>query len=281
MLAFLALRFNVTGSAFYENPKHLSSRPYRTRTGLSRRTAFAIFFAMTTSDTPSIDAWVFDLDNTLYPASCRLFTQVDRRITEFIARTYDMESGAARALQKRFFREYGTTLAGLMAEGEVDPLAYLEFVHAIDVGVIAADPVLDALLERLPGRKFIFTNGSAAHAANVTNRLGIAHRFSGVYDIVAADFVPKPDRRPYLDMVGRFGIDPTRGLMVEDIARNLGPAKALGMRTVWLRSAGGFADPAPGDLDGVDHVADGLHGWLADYLAGSVEDRNPSREAGG
>jgi putative hydrolase of the HAD superfamily len=218
----------------------------------------------------SVEAWVFDLDNTLYPASCRLFHQVDRRIGQYIASRLNMGPEEARALQKHYFRTYGTTLRGLMDEHKVEPQGFLDFVHEIDVGVIPPDPQLGALLDAAPGRKFVYTNGSAGHAANVLRRLGIADRFSGVFDIVDAGYTPKPDPRPYGAMTARFGVDPTRACMVEDIARNLKPAKDMGMATVWVRTDSDFARPAVEDLTAVDHVADGLNEWLADALAGRL-----------
>lgn len=218
----------------------------------------------------SVEAWVFDLDNTLYPASCRLFQQVDRRIGQYIASRLNMGPEEARALQKHYFRAYGTTLRGLMLEHKVEPEGFLDFVHEIDVGVIPPDPQLGALLDAAPGRKFVYTNGSAKHAANVLRRLGIADRFSGVFDIVDAGYTPKPDPQPYAAMAARFGVDPTCACMVEDIARNLKPAKDMGMATVWVRTDSDFARPAVEDLTAVDHVADGLNEWLADALAGRL-----------
>lgn len=215
----------------------------------------------------SIEAWIFDLDNTLYPATCRLFDQVDRRIGQFIVGLLDLGPIEARALQKHYFRTYGTTLRGLMLEHGVEPARFLDFVHDIDVAVVPPDPRLGALLDAAPGAKFVYTNGSARHADNVLNRLGVAGRFSGVFDIVAAGYQPKPDPRPYDAMVARFGVNPARACMVEDIARNLGPAKALGMTTVWLRSDSDFANPTPQDLTAVDFVIDDLNGWLDEALA--------------
>src|SRR5215470_11101633 len=135
--------------------------------------------------------WVFDLDNTLYPARCNLFAQVDRRIGLFIEGLLGLEQGPARELQKRYFREHGTTLRGLMTHHGIDPRAFLDFVHEIDLAPVPPSPALDAALAALPGRKFIFTNGSVAHADRVMGRLGVAHHFEGIFDIVAADYLPK------------------------------------------------------------------------------------------
>lgn len=214
----------------------------------------------------SFETWIFDLDNTLYPASCRLFDQVDRRIGLFIAQYLSISTDDARKLQKQYFRNYGTTLRGLMLEHGVDPQPFLDFVHEIDLNGVPSDPLLDRLLGLLPGRKFVYTNGSARHADNILGRLGVARHFAGVFDIVAAGFIPKPDPRPYAAMLDRFSITPQGACMVEDIARNLTPAKALGMTTVWLRSDADFAQPQPQDLSAVDEVIDDLTEWLTEQL---------------
>ncbi|WP_119677350.1 pyrimidine 5'-nucleotidase [Indioceanicola profundi] len=213
--------------------------------------------------------WVFDLDNTLYPSACNLFAQVDRRIGEFIAGHFGIPYEEARTKQKRYFRDYGTTLRGLMVEHDIDPVPFLDYVHDIDVTPISPDSRLDAALARLPGRKLVYTNGSTRHAENVLARLGIAGRFDGIFDIVAADYVPKPDPRPYAVFAERFGVEPKAAVMVEDIARNLVPAAAMGMTTVWVRSEADWSRPDGGGIghgDHIHHVTDDLVGWL-DVLA--------------
>lgn len=213
-----------------------------------------------------IEVWIFDLDNTLYPASCNLFAQVDRRIGEFIADHFGIPYDEARAMQKRFFRDHGTTLRGLMVEHDVDPIPFLDYVHAIDVTPVAPSPELDRALERLPGRKVIYTNGSVRHAANVTDRLGISRHFDTVFDIVEAGYVPKPDPRPYRELLDRHAIAPHTACMVEDIARNLVPAHALGMTTVWVKSEADWARPDAGGVgtaSHIDHTVEDLVAWLA------------------
>jgi len=218
--------------------------------------------------------WIFDLDNTLYPASCNLFAQVDRRITEFIANHFGIPLPEARERQKRFFRDYGTTLRGLMTEHDVDPVAYMDYVHDIDVAGVQPSAVLTDALGRLPGRKIIYTNGSVRHAENVAGRLGILDRFDAVFDIAAGGYVPKPDPRPYATLVERHGIDPTRACMVEDIARNLAPAHALGMTTVWVRGELEYERAGVGAGVHIDHTVDDLPGWLAS-VADATADAAP------
>lgn len=213
-----------------------------------------------------IDTWVFDLDNTLYPASCNLFAQVDRRMGEYISGLLGIDYDAARAIQKRFFREYGTTLNGLMQVHGIAPQDYLAYVHDIDLSVVDPNPALAASLDRLEGRKLIYTNGSVAHAERVIDRLGIGDRFEAVIDIVASGFVPKPDPRPYDAMIARHAIDPRRAAMVEDMHGNLAPAHALGMATVWVADFADGAPPAaPGDH--VHHIVADVADWLADLTA--------------
>lgn len=220
----------------------------------------------------SVETWIFDLDNTLYPARCNLFVQVSARMTSFIQDRFGLEPGTAKDLQRDLFRRHGTTLRGLMTEHAVDPEAFLHYVHDIDVSVVDPSPRLDRLLGALPGRKLVFTNGSVPHAERVMRRLGVDHHFESVFDIVASDFVPKPDPRPYARLVELAGFAPAGAVMVEDMAKNLAPAAALGMRTVWLRSDYDWARDGA-DADHVHHVAEDLVGFLESLLEGAAEPR--------
>lgn len=213
-----------------------------------------------------VETWVFDLDNTLYPATASLFPQIDVRMRRFIADRLHLPMDEAFALQKRYYREFGTTLRGLMLVHGMEPSDFLDYVHDIDHSVLGPAPALGAALAGIEGRKLIFTNGSERHAEKVLGRLGIADQFSGIFDIVAARYVPKPQPECYRDMVRRFAFDPRRAAMVEDLHRNLKPAAAIGMATVWLRQ-----DDHPDakvvmqdddDLSHVHHVVDDLTVWL-------------------
>ena len=214
-----------------------------------------------------VEAWVFDLDNTLYPADCNLFAQIDRRMGEFIANSFGIPLEEAQTLRETYYYEHGTTLAGLVRLHGVSPHAFLDYVHDIDLARISADPRLVAALDRLPGRKFVFTNGDEAYARRVLDRLGLANAFDGLHDIHAMDYVPKPDPRAYALMCERHGIAPERALMVEDMSRNLAPAKALGMVTVWIdngsEQASHEADPAVIDY----RIAD-IGDWLSEMTGG-------------
>ena len=211
-----------------------------------------------------VEAWVFDLDNTLYPASVDLFAQIDRRMKAYIAEALGLAPDAAFALQKRYYHEHGTTLRGLMINHRIDPEAFLDFVHDIDHSVLAPNPRLAAALAALPGRKFVYTNGSARHAERVTDRLGITSLFSGVYDIQASRYVPKPDPASYADFVARHAIAPKHAAMFEDSHRNLRPAAELGMVTVWVRHV--EPDPAE-DMSHCHFVTEDLLGWLGEASA--------------
>lgn len=179
-----------------------------------------------------VAAWVFDLDNTLYPQSTHLFDQVDERIRIYTARLLGVEEPEAQRIQKQFYHEHGTTLRGLMLEHDVDPDDFLSFVHDIDHSVIPPDPALCAAILRLPGKKYIFTNGSRRHAEAVAQRLGFANHFEDIFDIIAANFLPKPERQTYDLFVQRFGILPGAAAMFEDLSKNLIVPKTIGMTTV-------------------------------------------------
>lgn len=210
-----------------------------------------------------MQTWVFDLDNTLYCGVHGLFEQIDARMKAYLAKYLDIDLDEAHRVQKSYFRDYGTTLRGMMLNHAMDPKPYLDFVHDIDVSAIPAAPELDAQLKRLTGRKVIFTNADMPHVERVLARLGIADHFDAVFDIFNADFVPKPEPAIYDTMVKHFGLNPKRAVMVEDIARNLEPAARLGMTTVWVRPITECQickEPPTGSH--VDFETDDLAAWL-------------------
>jgi putative hydrolase of the HAD superfamily len=215
------------------------------------------------------EAWIFDLDNTLYPRSAKLFQQVDERIRAYVSRLLDVDEDEAERIQRNFYREHGTTLRGLMLTRNVNPDEFLEFVHDIDHSVVKPDPALGEALLRLPGRKYIFTNGSRQHAEKVAERLGFPTHFTDIFDIVAANLVPKPERETYDRFVSRFGVVPRRAAMFEDLTRNLVVPKAVGMTTVLVVPAGtrevfhGEWEYEGRDDDHVDFVTDDLARFVA------------------
>jgi putative hydrolase of the HAD superfamily len=221
--------------------------------------------ALTRND---IRDWIFDLDNTLYPAASDLFPQISARMGQFIANHLGLDGAAATSVQKALFRTHGTTLRGLMVEHGVDPHEFMDFVHDIDLSGVARADTLAAALAGLPGRKLVFTNGSRRHAARVLNHLGLDTHVEAVFDIADAGFVPKPDPAGYRILVERFAIAPERAAMVEDMARNLAPAAALGMATVLVGSANDWATEGA-EADWIQHRTDDLAGWLAALPAGA------------
>ena len=181
--------------------------------------------------------WLFDLDNTLYPADSDLFLQIDDRMGSYISKILKVDRREARVLQKSYYMKYGTTLSGLIQNHGIDADAYLDYVHEIDLSVIDPSPRLDELLKNLPGKKYIFTNGSVAHAENVMARLGISERFVGIQDIKASNYIPKPHPSAYSKIISRFEILPEMSIMLDDIPKNLLPAAYLGITTVWGKNA--------------------------------------------
>jgi putative hydrolase of the HAD superfamily len=209
------------------------------------------------------NTWVFDLDNTLYPVECQLFEQVDQRMETFIAERLSISREDAHRLQKDYWKRYGTTLRGLMLHHNVSPETYLEFVHEIDLSVLPENPALKIAIERLPGRKVIFTNGPAHHAAAVLDRLGMTGHFETIFDIASFDYIPKPEQTAYRHMLDSLGADPTRCVLFEDTVENLAPAAALGMTTVLVAPRGRVVEVRTDCGDHVHHVTDDLAVFLA------------------
>jgi putative hydrolase of the HAD superfamily len=183
-----------------------------------------------------VDTWIFDLDNTLYPASCNLFAEVDRRMGEYIAKAIGVPYEHARHLQKAYYRQFGTTLAGLMRVHKLAPGPFLDYVHDIDLSLVPESPKLAAALAALPGRRLIFTNGSRRHAENVATKLGVLNLFEDICDITALEFVPKPERAAFDRLAKLHAIVPERAAMFEDMPHNLVAASDLGMTTVLVHS---------------------------------------------
>ena len=207
-----------------------------------------------------IDTWIFDLDNTLYPARADLFGRIDRRMTAFIEEFLGVDEAEAHRVQKAYFMGHGTTLAGLMSEHRVDPHAFLAYVHDVEMDVLEEDAPLAAAIAALPGRKLVFTNADTPYAFKVLDRLGLGGSFEAVHDLHAMDLVPKPNPRAYQGLCDAYDIDPRRALFVEDMARNLAPAKAIGMATVWIDNGSEQAPDA--DRSFIDYIVRDLCGWL-------------------
>jgi putative hydrolase of the HAD superfamily len=216
-----------------------------------------------------IDHWLFDLDNTLYPFGLGVLEQVDVRMGAFVARRLGLDPISARKVQKGYFHAHGTTLAGLMHDHDVPPEEFLADVHDIDFGMLTPDAGLIAALEQLPGQRHIFTNADADYARRVLDARGLTHLFDVIVDIRATGYTPKPQAAAYTTLGSMIaGFDPARAVFVDDMTRNLRPAKAMGMTTVWLAngSEGGDRDHDPAH---VDHHIDDLTRWLQGVTAGT------------
>ncbi len=213
--------------------------------------------------------WVFDLDNTLYPASCDLFAQIDGRMTEFVSKALGLAEADARALQKRYYADHGTTLNGLMTLHDLPPADFLDYVHDIDLSPLPKSPALADAIADLPGRKFIFTNGSRGHAGRVSAKLGLSELFDGVFAIEDAAYQPKPHAGAYRRFGDRFAIRATDAVFFEDMPRNLAPAHALGYTTVLVHSEKDWShEPADARPAGAaDAQADHVHHATGDLVA--------------
>jgi putative hydrolase of the HAD superfamily len=215
-----------------------------------------------------IDTWVFDLDNTLYPQTADLWPKIDARITLFMMRLFGLDAISLRALQKHYYLRYGTTLRGLMIEHEIDAHAYLEYVHDIDRSSLEHNHSLAEAIAALPGRKLILTNGSRHHAIKTAKQLGIDHLFEDVFDIIAADFIAKPEAAAYERFFERLKVEPARAALFEDIPRNLVVPHRHGMTTVLVLPGAGENvereawEIAQGNEPHIDFVTDDLVGFL-------------------
>ncbi len=208
-------------------------------TEIDRKAAFA-----------GADVWIFDLDNTLYPPSCRLFDQMNRKMTDFIMQTLDVDETEADERRTEYWREHGTTLKGLMTRHAIAPSVFLDFVHDIDLAGLAPAPDLALAIDRLPGRKIVHTNGDRAYAGRVLAQRGLEGAFDAVYGITESAFIPKPDRAAYDLIVAADGFDPRRAAMFEDTARNLIEPHGMGMRTIWAAND----DPRASETADGEHV---------------------------
>ena len=203
-----------------------------------------------------VTTWVFDLDNTLYPPRMRLFDQIEVKMTDWVSRSLGVSRAEADHMRAEYWRLYGTTLAGLMAEHGVDPEGYLAEVHDIDFSVLEPDPALAARIEALPGRRIVYTNGDAPYAKKVIAARGLDGLFDAVYGVEHARYRPKPERAAFETVFAADGLDPTRAAMFEDDARNLAVPHAMGLRTVHIA-------PEPEPAPHIHHHHDDLSDFLS------------------
>jgi putative hydrolase of the HAD superfamily len=206
-----------------------------------------------------VTGWVFDLDNTLYPPQARLFDQIEVRMTQFVMDALGVDHARANHLRHHYWHTYGTTLAGLMREHDVDPAPYLTHVHDISLDHLEVDHDLAAHIRALPGRKIVYTNGCAPYAERVIAARGLSGLFDAVYGVEHAGFLPKPETQAFEAVFATDGLDTARAAMFEDDPRNLAAPHAMGMRTVHVA-------PDPHEADHIHHHTDDLTGFLARLL---------------
>lgn len=206
-----------------------------------------------------VQHWVFDLDNTLYHPSARLFDQIEVKMTSYVMQELGVDQAEADRLRSSYWRDHGTTLAGLMREHDMDPLPYLEAVHDISLDHLEKDVDLAARIRELPGKRIVYTNGSAPYAERVLAARGLSGLFDGIYGVEDADFLPKPERAAFDMVFAKAGIQSQTAAMFEDDPRNLSAPHAMGMRTVHVA-------PEPLPQDHIHHHTDDLAQFLAQVL---------------
>ena len=212
-----------------------------------------------------INTWIFDLDNTLYSADSGIFQQVHKLMGEFISKNLKMDIVEAKKLQSKYYKQHGTTLRGLMDNHGVEPDYFLDEVHKLDYSIVGPDEILNKELEKIQGRKIIYTNANKKHVVDVLERINLANFFDEIFDIKMANYIPKPEIRPYEQIIDIFNINPSSSAMFDDIAKNLVPAKKVGFTPVWV-DAGyeNFSDDIQASKDYLDYSTRNLSSFLKD-----------------
>ena len=218
-----------------------------------------------------INTWIFDLDNTLYSADSGIFQQVHKLMGEFISKNLNMEMPEAKKLQAKYYKQHGTTLRGLMDNHGIDPDYFLDEVHRLDYSIVSSNEILNQELQKLEGRKIIYTNANNKHAIDVLDRIGLANFFDEIFDIKMANYIPKPEIKPYEQIIDLFSIDPESSAMFDDIAKNLVPAKKVNFTSVWI-DAGyeNFSDDIEASKKFLDFQTTDLSLFLKDINEGKI-----------
>ncbi len=178
--------------------------------------------------------WVFDLDNTIYSADKNLFVEMNDKMRSYVMDLLNIDVEEAFKFQKKYLKDYGTTLAGLIKNHNVDPIDFLDVVHDLDYSVVKYDKDLKDILQKIPNEKYIHTNGTKKHCEKVLGRLDISTLFNDCFDIIEADFIPKPQQQNYNIMQNKFNIDFQNTIFFEDMVKNLIVPKQMGMTTIWI-----------------------------------------------
>ena len=211
-----------------------------------------------------IDTWIFDLDNTLYSADSGIFQQVHKLMGKFIVEHLNVNINEAKKIQRKYYKEHGTTLKGLMDNHGVNPDSFLEEVHNLDYSIVSPNLKLAKNLKSLNGKKFIFTNASKKHADIILDKLQITNLFEGIFDIKMANYIPKPEIQTYEKLIETYNINPNKTIMFDDIAKNLVPASQKGFTTVWINVGHeNFSDDIASSKKYLDHQTKDLSNWLS------------------
>ena len=213
----------------------------------------------------NVTDWVFDLDDTLYPSTCDVFFKMEKRICEYMCNHIpNIDYEKARELQREYYSKYGVTIRGLMIHHNIDPDDFLEYAHDIDLSILPQNSRLNEVLHKIPGKKYIFTNGIKSHAERVLNRVGIRDNFEGIFSIREAHFVPKPSIDIYKKMLAAFGLDAHTSAMFDDAQKNLRPAHELGMTTVWVKGTIDHFSKVEENPEFIDYTTTDITSWLGD-----------------
>ena len=218
-----------------------------------------------------INTWIFDLDNTLYAADSGVFQQVHKLMGEFISKNLNMDMPEAKKLQAKYYKQHGTTLRGLMDNHGIDPDYFLDEVHRLDYSIVSPNEMLNQELHKLDGRKIIYTNANEKHAIDVLERIGLSNFFNEIFDIKMANYIPKPELKPYEQLINLFDINPKTSAMFDDIAKNLVPAKKVKFTSVWI-DAGyeNFSDDIQASKKYLDFQTRDLSLFLKDVNEGKI-----------
>ena len=218
-----------------------------------------------------INTWIFDLDNTLYSADSGIFQQVHRLMGEFISKNLNMDMPEAKKLQSKYYKQHGTTLRGLMDNHGIDPDHFLDEVHRLDYSIVGSNKILNEELHKLQGTKIIYTNANKKHVIDVLDRINLTNFFDEIFDIKMAKYIPKPEIKPYEQLIDLYNIDPDTSAMFDDIAKNLVPAKKVNFTSVWI-DAGyeNFSDDIKASKEYLDFSTRDLSLFLKDVNEGNI-----------
>ena len=219
----------------------------------------------------NINTWIFDLDNTLYSADSGIFQQVHRLMGEFISKNLNMDLTEAKKLQSKYYKQHGTTLRGMIDNHGTNPDHFLEEVHKLDYSIVGPNDLLNRELKKLEGRKIIYTNANKQHVINVLERIDLTNFFDEIFDIKMANYIPKPEIKPYEQIINLFNINPKSSAMFDDIAKNLVSAKKVGFTPVWI-DAGyeNFSDDIKSSKSYLDFETRDLSLFLKDVNDGAI-----------